>query len=104
MNEQVSEAFDKIAALALKTGVKDLRSLWLHKVDEKWTVAINGADEALRAEPEGMMGATIEPFNAAVWYNGWLAGSLSPLEGIFAAGSGANEDSFIEALDRAIAA
>lgn len=95
-----------MADLGIKLGIKNLREYpgaWVYRVDDEWTIAINGKDEPQRVEPEGCMATTIQPFDAAVWFNGWLAATLSPLEGIFAAGAGANEDTFIEAMDRAIA-
>lgn len=109
MNEPpICEMFDKIVQLGLKHGVsnlKDYPSAWIHKVDDQWTLALNGKDNELPVEPEGTMGISrLEPFHAAVWYNGWPAGILYPYGGEFAAGEGANEDTFIEALDRAIAA
>lgn len=103
--EQICEAFDKIVQLGLKLGVsnlKDYPGAWVHKVDECWTVAVNGLDDPVRAKPQGCMSVSIDPFNAAVWFNGWLAGSLDPYGGILAAGEGANEDTFIEAVDEAI--
>lgn len=103
---KTSVAFNKMVELALALGVRNLKdypSAWVHKVDDNWTIAINGKVDAVRVEIEGDMGATIPPFEAAVFYNGWLAGLLSPVEGIIVAGEGANEDTFIVALDAAIA-
>ena len=98
---KTSEAFNKMVELGLKLGVqsiKDLPGAWVQKVDDKWTFAVNGHEENLRVEMEGI-GADIEPSNAAVWHNGWLVGSLSPVEGVFLNDS---EGPFIEALDQAI--
>lgn len=108
MREQTSEAFDKMVQLGLKLGVasiKDLPSAWVQKVDDHWVFAINGHEEDIKVDlPELGMAATITPFNAAVWFNGWLCASLSPFDGVFFSGDAANENTFIEALDRAIAA
>lgn len=76
--------------------------MWIHKVDDHYTLAINAGDIMLRKiQPEGTMGADIPPFTCAVWFNGWLAGLFTPYDGTFAAGSAANLDTFREALRKA---
>ena len=103
---ETSVAFNKMVELALALDVrniKDYPSAWVQKVDDEWTIAINGKDNPVIVMPEGCMTATVKPFEAAVFYNGWLAASLSPVDGVFIAGGGANEDSFIAAVDAAIA-
>ena len=41
----------------------------------------------------------MQPFHTYIEYNGWPAGVLNPLgEGEFAAGTGANVESFVAAL------
>jgi len=103
MVAQISEAFDKMVQLGLMLGVssiKDLPGVWFQKVDDRWCFAVNGHDEEMEAGPEGGMPVHIQPFDAAVWCDGWFAASLSPVEGVFL---NAREDDFIDALDRAIA-
>lgn len=104
---RVCEVFSKIVEYGTASGVKnicDFPGAWIQKVDEQWTFALNGKDETLRVDPgDGGMSATVDFGNAAVWYNGWLAGTFDPSGGIFVTGSGANEDSFIAAMDKAIA-
>lgn len=99
----VVDAICKLA-LALKAPVLKDR-LWIHKADENWTIAANGMDVPMDAEPEGCMKCTLLPIDFAVWWHGWLVGTFNPLGGIFAAGSEANEDRFIadmaKAADRA---
>lgn len=109
MSQPMSEAFDKLAQLAGKLGVKNLADkvppVWRHRVDEQWEIALNGDEVEMRIDtrPEPMrMGATIPAFHAAVWYNGWLAALISPIDGTFVVGTGANEDTFIDALDTAL--
>lgn len=101
---EISEAFDKMAQLGLLLGVrsiKDLPGAWVQKVDDHWSFAVNGHDEEVRVAPTPSdMAATVKRFEAAVWYRGWLAASLSPAGGVFL---NASEDEFIDALDRAIA-
>ena len=64
------------------------------KVDEKWTIKIN----AHREEIDG-----VAPYEFGVWYNGWPAGSFSPMgEGILAAGEAANKETFRAAVKVAI--
>lgn len=100
---QLSEAFNEIASLAAALKVPGIATLpgrvWTHRVDEHWTVSINANAEEANVSPEGTMGADVPAFHAAVWWNGWLAGLLSPYGGEFAAHpEGANEDRFIADL------
>ena len=99
------EMFAKVCELGIALGVTDLvkrEGAWVHKVDDQWIFAVNPHDETLDVKPEGTMGCHIPFGHVAVWYNGWLAGILAPNGGEFAAGSGANEDTFIAALDIAL--
>ncbi len=106
VNQPICIAFMKIIALTQYLGVMNIKSLgkpWVHAVDERWTIAINGQPVAMAVEIDQTMGvAALEPYHAAVWYNGWLAGIFSPAGGVFAAGSGANEETFAAAIDAAI--
>lgn len=108
MTEQpLSEAFDRIAQYALKVGARSIADLavpWWATIDEHWLVAINGLEVAAQFVPSnGGMTITIPAYHAAVWYNGWLAAFLQPFAGTFISGSAGNEDTFIEAMDRALA-
>jgi hypothetical protein len=48
------------------------------------------------------MDVTLQPYHAAAWWNGWLAGLLTPFDGSIAAHpTGANEDALIAALRKA---
>lgn len=70
------------------------------KIDEKWYLAVNGQDRTVEVEPEGMMKMGIAPYNFCIWYNGWLAGLFDLINGgIFAAGTGANEETFCETVN-----
>lgn len=104
----ICEMFDKMMMLGLKHGVesiKDYDGPWIQVVDHLWTFAVNGKDDPVKVDLEGTMGVSeLRPFHAAVWFNGWLAGIINPYGGEFAAGSAANENSFINALDAALAA
>ena len=95
----VAEAFAEIAVLAQRLGVTEINKLpgcWEHQVDEQWWIAVNGRSEAV----ECSRGFKIDPFDCYIEYNGWPAGSINPGGGIIAAGEGANEDTFIEALQK----
>lgn len=103
---ELAVAANKIAELAHVLGVRNIKAFpgaWYRRIDDKWEVATNGHDKPIDVEPPGCMKATIDPYHTAVWYNGWLAGLMTPFGGIIAAGEGANEDTFIAALDKAIA-
>jgi hypothetical protein len=99
---QLSEAFCRLAELASALGVKSINKLpacWEVQVDGRWWVAMNGHGEAVKASD----GADVPPYSAWITFNGWPAGVLSPVGGVIAAGSAANEDTFIDALKVRIA-
>ena len=101
----VPEIYAKAIEYAISIGfenIKDLKGCHVLAIDDHWTIAINGHSDATRAAPDGAMGCSVPPYHVGVWWHGWLAGIVGPGGGEFAAGSGANEDSFIEAIDSAI--
>ena len=95
----IAQAFVEMGNLCIAAGAAPLskhEGCWEHQVDERWWIAVNG-----HAQPEKRLtskGIEIQPFHCYVEYNGWPAGILSPYGGVIAAGTGANEDTFIEAL------
>lgn len=102
--------FVLLAEIALKDGVKGiakLPGLWVKRIDANWEVAVNPHLEDIEwAQTPDRMGCTVPPMHCAVMWNGWLAGLMSPYEGVIAAnpnGDGANEENFVKALERAAA-
>ena len=98
---EVSEAFDKIAQLVIKLGAHPMTrypDCWEHDLDEHWKISINGHREPRK----NSVGVTIEPFHCYVEFNGWPAGMFNPKGGSIAAGTVANEDEFIRAIEKAI--
>lgn len=67
------------------------------QVDERWRIAFNGHQET-RKDSQGF---EVQPFCCSVWFNGWPAGVFNPVGGCIAAGTAANEDALIEAMERA---
>jgi hypothetical protein len=104
----VSEAFLLAVELSIQLGaenIKDLPGAYVCKVDEHWTFAINGTDRNVEVNIKGSMGiGELEPCHMAIWFNGWLAGLLSPKDGVICAGPAGNEDNFIAALKSRTAA
>lgn len=92
------EALLDLARAHNVANIKSLPGAWECKIDDTWYVACNGHNESLPVDPPGMMGAVIPPYHLAVWYEGWLVGLFHPYGGVFAAGSGANEESFTRAI------
>ncbi|HEY3492668.1 MAG TPA: hypothetical protein VGK43_06925 [Solirubrobacterales bacterium] len=104
IGKPVSAAYMAAVDLALSLGHQQIANLpgaWEHRVDEHWTVAINGKEEAVEVEPDGCMRVKLEPYHLAVWWHGWLAGLLTPTAGALL---GADEDSLIAALKAAAGA
>ena len=99
--------YSKAIDYALSAGhgnIKDIEGCLILVIDDDWTIALNGHNQTTDAAPDGAMKCPVPPFHVAVWWHGWLAGIVGPGDGDFAAGSGANEDSFIAAIDSAIGA
>jgi hypothetical protein len=65
------------------------RLLQVGDQDSGWCVKLNPTREKVEA---------VEPICAAVSYNGWPAGLVTPRTGFFAAGEAANTASFVEWL------
>jgi hypothetical protein len=63
-----------------------------HVVDKQWEFTVAGKEKIT------LNGADLEPFNFAIWFNGWPAGIGNPFGGEIAAGELANEATFIAAL------
>ncbi len=99
---KISEVFSKIVHLAQAVKAKPMNkyaACWEHRIDDDWSIAVNG--HPTQKETEG--GCTVPPFSAYIEWNGFPAGILGMNGGMLVAGSGANEDTLIEALDAAIA-
>ena len=106
MTEQLCTIMDPLLELVQAhevRNIKDLPGAWECKIDNVWYMACNGHDETLTVIPEGMMAANVPPYHFAVWYNGWIAGIFHPYGGVFADGTGANEETFTEAVRAHIA-
>ena len=92
---QLSEAFVKICGLAIALGHESLNEhegLCEFPVNAHWALAMNGHNSTVDDVPA---------FNVRIEFNGWPVGILGPSGGVIAAGSAANEDTFIAALDEA---
>lgn len=95
---QPCEAFVRLCELAQALKIKPLPehpACWEHQVDERWWICINGHKDGPRKNSDGF---DVPPFECVLKYNGWPAGMFGPFGGIVAAGSCANEGTFIEAL------
>ncbi len=99
--KQVCTVFAKIADLACLLGVANLNQrddCWEYQIDSHWFIAVNGHETPTKTKD----GIEVEPFGCYVKFNGWPAGLFNPFGGAIAAGTLANEDAFIKALDNAI--
>ena len=98
----VAEAFAKLGEIGKAFGVKNINKLpacWEFQIDEQWWVAVNAHHE----NRDTSEGDTVPPFHCYIKYNGWPAGLIYSSGGIIAADEDANEDTFIAAIDAAIA-
>lgn len=104
MTDEMNLLFIKISELGYKLGIRNLynRDPWIHKLDENWTIAVNGHPTKEIVKPEGCMLCDLPGYHAAVWWNGWIAGIFNAYYGQIAAGTSANEETLIAALDKAI--
>lgn len=95
-DKPISEVYSKVADLCLARGIrsiKDRPGLTIVEIDKHWTVKINPHRGDIENIPFGHM---------YVEFNGWPAGLISPYEGTIAAGEAANEDTLIDAIDKAL--
>lgn len=101
--EQICTAFDRIAELGIVLGVSPLNKIdgcWECQIDEHWWIAVNGHKTAIKTSD----GIKVEPYTCFVKFNGWPAGVFDPVNGgVIAAGTLANEDAFIKAIEEKIA-
>lgn len=108
--QPLAEVFDLIAQLSLAKGIHPIcdipgcAELFVPSEGESgWLIAVNGHAIEFKFEKAGTMGCDVPPFNGAVFWNGWLAGIVSPFGGVIAAHpTGANEERLIRDLERAI--
>ena len=90
------EVFVEIAKLCESMKLPSLNKFpdcWECELDKRWTIIVNG-----HREPKMWHDIEIAPFHCYVEYNGWPAGIFSPRGGSIAAGSEANEDKLIKAI------
>jgi hypothetical protein len=67
---------------------------WEVGIDQHWWIAVNAHNEPKTCSK----GTEVAPFACYVGFNGWPAGILTPTGGALAAGSLANEETFLAAL------
>ena len=99
MTEFESTTFGAVILLAEKLGATPINKhpeCWECQIDEQWWIAVNPHNQAR----ECSQGVPVEPLHCYVEFNGWPAGVFSPFGGEFAAGELANEQTFVEALQR----
>lgn len=111
MTEQIATAFALVADLGYAHGARDIGKrpgCWEHQVDNHWFVALNphghptakvGGIKPINPEYEVM----VPPFSVYIEFNGYPAGIIDAHGGIIAHGAAANEQTFCDAVRRAIA-
>lgn len=99
---EIAVAIMKLADLAIALDAAPLnkhKGCWEHDIDQRWSVYWNGHGEPQKSS----RGVQVPAFTCAVHYNGWPAGLINPYGGIIAAGEAANENTFIAAIEAALA-
>lgn len=71
-------------------------SCWEEKIDDEWWIALNGHKEKRLCSRD----IVLPPFACYVEYNGLPAGFFDPFGGSIVACEGANEQTFIAALQK----
>lgn len=95
-NTTVARTWDLLGDLRIKDGTQfEPQKLWKRKIDERWTMAVNGSKERIENVPA---------FSIYVDFNGWPAGLIDTRGCSFAAGTLANLETFNEALQKALEA
>jgi hypothetical protein len=98
MSASAPEAIVNLASVLGVANVTMLPGCWEHQVDSQWWFALNGKTTPTKCSK----GITVPPFHFYVEFNGWPAGIFHITgSGEFAAGTAANEDTFIAAVDAA---
>lgn len=95
------EVFAAVAGVAERAGetpINQRAGTWERQLDPAWWIAVNAHRDPVTCSK----GVEVAPFTMYVEYNGWPAGILSPTAGgQFAAGTGANIETFLAACERA---
>lgn len=94
--DEIAEVFDLVAQLAVQQGHCNVTDLVTIRVDDKWTVKVNGHRTETKEH--------IPPFHAAIEYNGFPAGLITPFGGSMVDHPNANESLLCEALRAALEA
>lgn len=100
MSEEIEivEVFVEIANLCESMKIPPLNTFpncWECKLDKHWTIVVNA-----HKEPKMWHDIEVLGFHCYVEFNGWPAGIFSPHGGSIAAGSEANEQKLIEAIQK----
>lgn len=99
----MTEVFGAVMDLHKRLNLPSLNlmpgKVWRHTVDTHWFIVMNGnGDEVTDGTDEWKV--PIHPYACAVWFNGFYAGEFDCKGGVLCAGSVANEDTLIEALNK----
>jgi len=99
----IAAPYARVAELAEAFGAEGINRLpgcWEHAIDDAWWVAVNGHG----TERTCSRGVTVPPYAVAIMYGCAPAGVVTPAGGWIAAGEGANEATFLAAVEQAIRA
>jgi hypothetical protein len=99
--QSLSEVFVRVCDLGIALGwnsIKDLPGCTEHQIDGAWWFAINPHNEVVKCSH----GPEVRPYTIYFEFNGWPAGAIRATGGWVAAGTLANENTLLEAIEKAI--
>lgn len=93
-NNAYQKLIDYIEFLKVEN-IKDLPGLWVHKVDDNWTIKSNGHKHVVER---------LNPFCFLIEYNGWPAATFDAFgKGMWNVAEPCSQEKFIEVINEKMA-
>lgn len=104
MKEKFCEVYYKVIELIQKDGIKTINDCPNKTYERKlgnWIIAMHGNKNNQIIKPKDCMDIEAEYGKIYLWWNGWIAGTISPFEGIIINHpEGCNEKRLIEDINK----
>jgi hypothetical protein len=92
----MDQLWDAVFALAERQSAMPVQSLWVVKLSDIATLALNGTKQTVTYDD-----LDLAPFHIAIWYNGWLALLGTPMEATIMGGTREHLGTLIDAINNA---